>query len=40
MYHLFDTFEIVVFPIRWKIVRNGRYFVDLSPLMKVDDGRE
>ena len=40
MYHLFDTFEIVVLPIRWKIVRKGRYFVDLAPLMKVDDNRE
>ena len=40
MYHLFDTFEIVVLPIRWKIVRKGRYFVDLAPLMKVDDDGE
>ena len=40
MYHLFDAFEIVVLPIRWKIVRKGRYFVDLAPLMKVNDERE
>ena len=33
-------FEIVVLPIRWKIVRKGRYFVDLVPLMKVNDDRE
>ena len=40
MYHLFDTFEIVVLPIRWKIIRKGRYFVDPCPLMKADDDRE